>query len=57
VIKALSIEPDIGTQALTVRSANHSYTMNLTDDQPELLFGLEVDCQTNNGTASPFYMT
>ena len=45
VIKALTIEPDIGTKALTVGSANHSDTVNLTDDQPELLFGHEVDAK------------
>jgi hypothetical protein len=38
VIKALAIEPDIGTKALTIGSTNHSDTMNLTDNQPELLF-------------------
>jgi hypothetical protein len=43
VIKALTIEPDIGTKALTIGSSNHSDTVNLTDDQPELLFGPEVD--------------
>jgi hypothetical protein len=43
VIKALTIEPDIGTKALTIGSKNHSDTVNLTDDQLELLFGPEVD--------------
>ena len=43
VIKALSIEPDIGMEALNVGSSNHSDTVNLTDDQPELLFRPEVD--------------
>jgi len=43
VIKALSIEPDIGTKALTVGSANHLDTINLTDDQFELMFVPEVD--------------
>jgi hypothetical protein len=43
VIKALTIEPDIGTKALAVGSANHLDTMNLTDDQPELMFGPKVD--------------
>jgi hypothetical protein len=38
VVKALSIEPDIGTEALTVGSTNPSDTVNLTNDQPELLF-------------------
>jgi hypothetical protein len=57
VIKALSIEPDIGTKALTVGSVNHSDTVNLTDDQPELLFGPEVDGQTDNGAVAPFYIS
>jgi hypothetical protein len=57
VIKALSIEPDIGTKALTVGSTNHSDTVNLTDDQPELLFGPEVDGQTDNGVVAPFYIS
>jgi hypothetical protein len=43
VIKSLTIEPDIGTKALTIGSTHHSNTMNLTDDQPKLLFGPEVD--------------
>jgi hypothetical protein len=43
VIKALAIELDIGTKALTIGSTNHLDTMNLTDDQPELLFEPEVD--------------
>jgi hypothetical protein len=57
VIKALSIEPDIGTKALTVGSMNHSDTVNLTDDQPELLFGPEVDGQTDTGAVAPFYIS
>jgi hypothetical protein len=32
VIKYLSIEPEIGTKALNVGSANHSDTVNLVDD-------------------------
>jgi len=38
VIKSLTIEPDIGMKALIVGSTNHSDTVNLTDDQPKLLF-------------------
>jgi hypothetical protein len=57
VIKALAIEPDIGTKALIVGSTNHLDTVNLTDDQPELLFRLEVDGQTDNGVVSPFYIS
>jgi hypothetical protein len=56
VIKALSIEPDIGTKALTVGSTNHSDTVNLTDNQPELLFGPEIDGQTDIGVVAPFYI-
>jgi hypothetical protein len=43
VIKALSIELEIGTKALNVGSAQHSDTMNLIDDQPKLIFGPELD--------------
>jgi hypothetical protein len=43
VIKALTIEPDIGTKDLTIGSENHSDTVNLTYDQPEHLFEHEVD--------------
>jgi hypothetical protein len=57
VIKVLSIEPDIGTKALTVGLTNHSDTVNLTDDQPELLFGPEVDGQTDTDVISPFYIS
>jgi hypothetical protein len=57
VIKELSIEPDIGTEALTVGSMNHSDTVNLIDDQPELLFGSEVDGQIDNGSIAPFYIS
>jgi hypothetical protein len=41
---------------LNVGSANYSDTVNLADDQPELLFGPEVDGQTDNGVVSPFYI-
>jgi hypothetical protein len=57
VIKALSIEPEIGMKALTVGSTNHSDMVNLTDDQPELLFGPEVDGQTDTGVVAPFYIS
>jgi hypothetical protein len=57
VIKSLSIEPEIGTKALNVGSANHLNTINLADDQPNLLFGPEVDGQTNNGAVGPFYIS
>ena len=35
VIKALAIEPDIGTKALTIGAANHSDTVNLVQKLPE----------------------
>jgi hypothetical protein len=57
VIKSLSIEPEIGTKALNVGSANQSDMVNLVDDQPELLFGPEVDGQTDNGVIAPFYIS
>ena len=57
MIKALSIEPDIGTKALNVGSVHHSDTVNLADDRPELLFGPEVGGQTNNGVMAPFYIS
>ena len=57
VIKYLSIEPKIGTQALNVGSIDHSDTLNLVDDRPEPLFGLEVDGQTDNGFMAPFYIS
>jgi hypothetical protein len=56
VIKALTIEPDIGTEALTIGSANHSDTVNLTDDQPELVFRPEIDGRDDAGDVSPFYI-
>jgi hypothetical protein len=57
MIKALSIEPEIGTKALNVGSLNNSDTVNLADDQPELLFGPKVDGQTNNSVVAPFYIS
>jgi hypothetical protein len=56
VIKVLTIEPDIGMKALTVGSTNHSYTLNLIDDQPEILFRPEVDGRDDNGDVAPFYI-
>jgi hypothetical protein len=57
VIKALAIEPDIGTKALTIGLANHSDTVNLTDDQPELIFRPEVDGRDDTGEFAPFYIS
>jgi hypothetical protein len=57
VIKAPNIEPDIGTKALTIGSTHHSDTVNLTDDQPKLLFEPEVYGQDDNGDVAPFYIS
>jgi hypothetical protein len=57
VIKALTIEPDIVTKALTIGSTNHSDIMNLTYDQLDLLFGPEVDGRDDNGDVAPFYIS
>jgi hypothetical protein len=57
VIKALTIEPDIGTKALTIGSVTHSDTVNLTDDHPELLFGPEVDGRDDIRDVAPFYIS
>jgi ribonuclease HI len=57
VIKALSMEPEIGTKALNIGSGTHLDTVNLIDNQPELLFGPEVDGQTDNGVVLPFYIS
>jgi hypothetical protein len=57
VLKALAIEPDIGTKALTIGSVTHSDTVNLADDRPELLFGPEVDGRDDTGDVAPFYIS
>jgi hypothetical protein len=57
VLKALAIEPDIGTRALTIGSVTHSDTVNLADDRPELLFGPEVDGRDDTGDVAPFYIS
>jgi hypothetical protein len=57
VLKALAIEPDIGTKALTIGSVTHSDTVNLTDDHPELLFGPEVDGRDDINDVAPFYIS
>jgi hypothetical protein len=56
VIKALSIEPGVGTKALNIGSGTHIDTVNVLDDQPELLFGPKVEGQTDNGYVPPFYI-
>jgi hypothetical protein len=57
VIKDLRIKPEIGMKALNVRLENYSDTINLFDDQLELMFGPEVDVQTDNGFIAPFYIS
>jgi hypothetical protein len=57
VIKALALEPDIGTNALTIGSVTHSDTVNSTDDHPELLFRPEVDGRVDTGDVAPFYIS
>jgi len=44
VMKALSIEEDTDT-------------MNVSDDQPEILFGPEVNGKIQDGDVSPFYIS
>jgi hypothetical protein len=57
VLKALAIEPDIGTQALAIGSVTHSDSVNLADDRPELLFGPVVDGRDDTGDVAPFYIS
>jgi hypothetical protein len=57
VIKALRIKPKTGTKSLNVGSKNHSDTVNLVDDRPKILFGHELDGQTENGVVAPFYIS
>jgi hypothetical protein len=45
VIRALNIEPVVGID-----------TVNIDDDQPDLLFGPEVEGQIDNGFVPPFYI-
>jgi hypothetical protein len=46
VIKTLNIEPGVGSDIV-----------NVVDDQLELLFGPEVEGQTDNGFVPPFYIS
>jgi hypothetical protein len=57
VIKDLRIKPEIGMKAVNVRLENYSDTINLFDDQLEIMFGPEVDGQTDNGFIAPFYIS
>jgi hypothetical protein len=57
VLKTLAIEPDIGTNTLTIGSMTHSNTVNLADDHPELLFGPEVNGRDDTGDVAPFYIS
>jgi hypothetical protein len=45
VIKALNIEPVVGTD-----------TVNIVDDQPNFLFGPEVEIKDESGFVPPFYI-
>jgi hypothetical protein len=56
VIKSLSIETDIGMKYLNVGSTNQSNMVNIVDDQHKILFGPEVDGQTDNDAIAPFYI-
>jgi hypothetical protein len=42
VIKALRIEPKIGTKALNIESEMHSDTVNITDDQPSCCSAMKL---------------
>jgi len=53
----LSIEPKIGIKALNIEPVVCTDTVNVVDDQPELLFGPEVDGKTDTGSAPPFYIS
>jgi hypothetical protein len=57
VIKALSIEPEIGMKALDIEPIVCTDIVNVADDQPELHFGPEVDRQTDNSFVPPFYLS
>jgi hypothetical protein len=57
MIKELSIEPEIGTKSLNIGSGMQSDTINITDDQLELLFGPKVDGKTDNSVVTPFYIS
>jgi hypothetical protein len=57
VIKSLNIDMEIGMKSLNVGSTNQSDTVNIVDDQPKLLFGPEVDGQTDNDVIAPFYIS
>jgi hypothetical protein len=46
VIKALNIEPGVGTN-----------TVNIVDNQLELLFGPEVEGKSESGFVPPFYIS
>jgi hypothetical protein len=56
VIKALSIEPEIGTKSLNIEPVVCTDTVNVADDQPELLFR-PLELKTNNGSVPPFYVS
>jgi hypothetical protein len=57
VIKDMSVEPEIGTKTLNIEPVVCTDTVYVADDQPEFLFGPEVDGKTDNGSISPFYIS
>jgi hypothetical protein len=57
VIKQLIIEPETGTKALNIQLGMYSDTINITDDQPELLFHPKVDGKIDNTIVPPFYIS
>ena len=57
VIKALSIEPKIGTKELNIELVVHTDTVNVADDQPEVLFGPKVEGKIDNGYVLSFYIS
>jgi hypothetical protein len=44
-------------KALTIGSKNHLDTVNLTDDQPKIMFGPKVDGQIDTDAVTPFYIS
>jgi len=57
VIKKLSIEPEICLKTLNIELVVRTDTINFVDDQPELLFGPELDGQTDTGFFPLFYIS
>jgi hypothetical protein len=57
VIKELRIEPEMGIKELNIDPVVHTNTVNVVDEQNELIFGPEVDGQTDTGFVPPFYIS